>query len=192
LARDGQINIRLSKAEKKKIEEYVEETHEFGSVAQMVRQLCHREIKNNSPSGGIDPDRLRLIVGETIDPLAEKVAEIDEQLVELSANVSDDDEIDKLARQIFHNLPIHNHPEEFHSPVESFHIADAEEYLPSAQLASTPSAWAAYFDEDVTKVRRACATMMDAYPDAEYYEEEFDHPDGYVQQAPERRYYKTN
>lgn len=189
MARDEQYNVRVNAEEKASFEEYIEETHEYRSVAQMFRSLAHSEVKGHEQgAASIDPDEMRDVVDEALDPLAERIADIDDQMATMAARVSDDDEIDKLARQVFHALPEHQSGEEMHSPVESFHIADAEDRLPSAQLASTPTAWARYFGVSTSKMRRACGTMLEAYPDAQYYEDQ--RSDG--MDAPERRYYKTN
>jgi len=188
VVRDEQINVRVSEEEKKRFNQYINDTSRYKSVPQMMRQLVYSELKNeNSNQPSVDSDEVRDVVSDVLEPLSERVAGIDDQMATIASRVSDDDEIDKLARQVYQILPTHSSGEDMHSPVESHHIADAEDYIDRAQLASTPTAWARYFGVSTSKMRRACSTMLDAYPDAQYYEDK--RSDGLP--APERRYYKT-
>lgn len=189
MTRDDQLNIRVSSEEKEKFEEYVAETYEYQSVAQMMRQLAYQELRGHEKgTTGIDPDEVRNVVDEALSPLSERLADIDDQMATMAARVADEEETDDLAAQVYHSLPVHQSGEEMHSPVESFHIIDAEDRLPSAQLASTTKAWANYFGVSVPKMRRALGTMLEGYPDAQYYEDTMS--DGTA--GPERRYYKIS
>lgn len=193
MGRDDQLNIRVSESEKAAFEEYVEETHEYKSVAQMMRQLAHMEIKDGGQSRSIDPDQMRTILNETIQPLTNQINDLDERLTDLSSQVSDDDEIDRLTRNIYHNLPEHESPDEL---VDLFEyeqsVEDAADDLSVARAITTAPAWAAYFDVSESDARTACAQLKRYYPDARHFDEKWEQPGGGVVEAPERRYYKTN
>ena len=112
MAREHRKNVRLNDEELTKFENFIEENGEFKSVSQMFRQAAHRYVNDYEGGGAsIDPDQLRVVVGDAINPLSERVADIDEQLATLSSRVSNDDEIDKIARQVYHSLPVHKSPD---------------------------------------------------------------------------------
>lgn len=189
--RDKAIKIRVTEEEKRKFTEYADE-HHYKSRSAFLRIVAHNFIATDDEDG-VDTDDLREIINDATSDTVAKLNQLDERLTSLESQLQNDDETDKLARDIYATLPVHESPDDlpnmFHDVRDD---ADASNSLDAARKQSTPEAWAQWFNEDVADVRRACARMLEYYPDVEYYHREFDERVSETFSAPSRRYYKTS
>lgn len=190
------IGVRVTPEEKRKFEDYAEEHNEFDSASRMMRVLAHRHIKTEGhQETAIDEEDIVRSVDIALDPVIERLENLEEHVTEIDSQTSNDDEIDKLAREIYDSLPEHLDGEDLPSMQElAPKLAESTHSL--AQTLSTPSAWAEHFGVDRAQARRACARMLEYYPDVEYYTIEMGDVDlgtgdeAADVQISERRYYR--
>lgn len=164
------IGVRLTPDEREQFEEYIDETNETGSLSRFFRIAAHRHMKTAQEDQSIDTDELHEVVESAVSPLYERIDQIENHLIEIDASTSDDDEIDRLARDIYSSLPVHSSPEEFPDFSKISQYEDPTD-LSLVKSISTPYLWAEYFEEDLPAVRRACARMLEYYPDVDYVED---------------------
>jgi hypothetical protein len=179
MSRDEFIGVRVTESEKEKLNEYIEETGEFGSVPKMFRTLARHHINNQGEEekAQIDPEEVADAVEVAISPVIERLEKLDTRLAELEVEGGGSDENSELVQQLISLLPVHNDKNGL--PSFSTIRGTAHENLEIAQQKSTAQAFANYLGEDSDKVRRALATAQH-YPDVKYTDE-----------GPFRRYYKT-
>lgn len=161
------IGVRVTPDEREKFEEHLERTNEFDSLSRFFRVLAHRHIESDDEEASIDSEEIIEAVDAAISPVREKLDQVEEHVVAIDSTVSDDDKIDKLARDIYMSLPTVSNESELPA------ISNGERYENSsdfevAQAISTPYLWAQYFDEEIADARRACARMTEYFPDVEY------------------------
>lgn len=191
------IGVRVTEEEKKKFEDYAEEHNEFDSASRMLRVLAHRHVETDGQQeAAIDEEDLVRSMDVALSPVVERLERLEEHVTEIDSQTSDDDEIDKLAREIYDALPEHLDGEDLPS-MEEIAPKLAESTHSVARTLSTASAWADHFGVDRAQARRACARMLEYYPDVDYYTIEMGDVDlgaademGEVRIS-ERRYYKN-
>jgi len=161
------IGVRVTPAEKEKFDSYAEEHNEFDSASRMLRVLAHRHIASDGQDESIDTDEIVDAVSVSMSDVHERLDRLEDHILSIDSHTSDEDEVDKLARDIFSSLPVHSDASEL---PDMFEIARQmiEDDFTMAQSLSTPSAWANYYDVEVATARRACARMLDYYPDVEF------------------------
>lgn len=185
------IKIRVTPDEKREYEEYIEETGEAPSASSWFRTLANERVSaDDEATADIDLESLTEAMEVALSDVHEQMETMANRMASLESNVHNDDDIDKLAREIYSHLPVMESPDEFPDPFLEVDINLADRDLEEAQKISTPSAWAKWFDKSEADIRRACARMLEYYPDARYFHEKFEDASGVVE-APARRYYKT-
>lgn len=177
--RSETIGVRLTPAEREKFEQYVEESNEFDSMSRFFRTVAHRYVATEEEDPSLDSEEVINAVDTAVSPLAERLEQIEEHVVSIDSNVRDDDKIDRLARDIYSSLP--THADDTGLP----DLSEVEQYGNASDLAlvqaiSTPDMWAQYYDEDLQDVRRACARMLEYYPDVKVVRDETSGPDSSV------------
>lgn len=96
--------------------------------------------------------------------------QLENHIIAIDSRTTDNDKIDQLAQEIYHELPVYRDESELpeiSSDLEPGMFNDSV----LAQTISSPFVWARYFDEDIADVRRAFARILDYYPSVEYVEE---------------------
>lgn len=161
------VGVRVTPGEREKFEEFLEDSNEFDSISRFFRVIAHRHIATDDEDVSIDQDEIIEAVDTAIDPLSERLGKVEEHIVAIDSNVSNDDKIDKLARDIYSSLPTYQDISEVPDVGSIEQYSDMSE-LALAQRISTPYLWSQYYDEDVADVRRACARMLEYFPDVEY------------------------
>lgn len=170
------IGVRLTPDEREKFEEYIDETNEANSLSRFLRIAAHRHIETEDEDQSIDTEELIEIVDSSVSPLYGRIDKIENHLMEIDSNTSNDDKIDRLARDLYSSLPVYSSPEEFPSFTEISNFEDPTD-LSLVKSISTPYLWAEYFEEDLSDVRRACGRMIEYYPDVDYVEESIGAPE---------------
>jgi hypothetical protein len=157
--RSETIGVRLTPDEREKFEEYIDETNEANSLSRFLRIAAHRHIETEDEDQSIDTEELIEIVDSSVSPLYGRIDKIENHLMEIDSNTSNDDKIDRLARDLYSSLPVYSSPEEFPSFTEISNFEDPTD-LSLVKSISTPYLWAEYFEEDLSDVRRACGRMI--------------------------------
>lgn len=171
--RSETIGVRLTPAERDKFERYVEESNEFDSLSRFFRTIAHRYIAVEDEEPSLDPEEVIDAVDTAVTPLEDRLERIEDHVLSIDSNVRDDDKIDRLARDIYSSLPTHRDETELPDLDEVSQYGNASD-LALVQAISTPYMWAEYYDEDLQDVRRACARMLEYYPDVKFVEDETD------------------
>jgi hypothetical protein len=202
------VGVRLTPDEREKFQSYVDESDEFSSLSRFFRVVAHRELATEDDQPTLDPQEVVQAVGDALTPLETQLDQIEDHVLSIDSSVRDDNKLDKLARDIYAALPIHESEDEFPGlDKESLEKYANTSDLALVQATSTPFMWAQYFDEDYTDIRRACSRMLEYYPDvnyvegkiggasSEYVDQHSDiskaQPTGETGGVYERRYYKT-
>ncbi|KAB1197742.1 MULTISPECIES: hypothetical protein [Haloferax] len=198
--RSKTIKVRLTPDEKDEVEEYLEVTKETTSLSDFGRLALLRHIRTDDEdeAARIDPEQITDAVEVGLSDVHERLDRLESHIVAIDSNTNNDDEIDKLARDIFTSLPTVTEASELPSLYEIGVTSAGDDYS-LAQSLSTPSAWANYYDVEVSVARRACARMLEYFSaDVEYevIEGGGDVPvegEGYSESVgvAERRYYRT-
>lgn len=200
--RDEHIGVRVTEAEKEKFEKHLKETNEFDSVPRMFRSLAREHIRNygEDENGSIDTDELINAMNTALSDVHDRLDRMETHIVSIDSRTSDDDEVDKLAREIYSALPVYESEESLPGMFEIASLVSdqsGKSDYSMAQKISSPSAWAEYFDKSEAQVRRACLRMLEYFPDVEFteaelgdYNIEVDEGQRMDIQVSERRYYK--
>ena len=198
--RSKTIKVRLTPDEKEEIEEHLKEANESASLSDFGRLTLLRHIRTGDEDEAptVDPEQITDGVEVALSDVHERLDRMESHILAIDSHTNNDDEIDKLARDIFTSLPTATDASELPSLFEIGTAGKGDDYS-LAQSLSTPSAWANYYDVDVSVARRACARMLDYFSaDVEYdvLEGGGDVPvegKGYSENVgvAERRYYKT-
>lgn len=159
------IRVRVTPDEKQEIQDYLNETGEFPSMSRMLRTLAKQHIRTDEDTASIDPDEIVDAVEIGLSDVTEYLQNMDDRLANVEQKVSDEDEIDKLARELYDEIPVVKSEEEMRNLDSHVRLGDADE----AAIISTPDAWADFFDVDLPMIRRALARANDYYPDLHYY-----------------------
>lgn len=165
------IGIRLTPAEREKFESFVEESNEFDSLSRFLRVIAHQRINENEEKSSVDPEEITEAVDAAVSPVSQRLEEIEQHILSIDANTSDDDKIDKLARDIYATLPVHDSGSEMVNIEDVLRKPNISE-LAMAQQISTPYIWSEFFDASIADTRRACARVLEYYPDAEFISED--------------------
>ncbi|WP_408956676.1 hypothetical protein [Natrinema sp. 74] len=197
--RSKTIKVRLTPSEKEEIEEHLDESNETASLSDFGRLALLRHIRtDDEETATIDSEEITDAVDVALSDVHERLDRMESHILAIDSHTNNDDEIDKLARDIFRSLPTATDASELPSLWEVGTTTADDDYS-LAQSLSTPSAWANYYDVDVPVARRACARMLEYFkPDVQYdvLEGGGDVPvegEGYSENVgvSERRYYKT-
>lgn len=197
------IGVRVTEDQYEKINAYAENHNEFDSASRMMRVLATRHITNesNDPEPSIDTDELVNAIDVALSGVNERLDRMENHLVAIDSATSDDDETDKLAQEIYAGLPVYESEDDLPGMFEVASGLSQDSHLSEfkmAQLVSSPSTWADYFDTTNGQARKACMRMLEYFPDVEFVTEEMgglnmDIGDGQIHdiQVAERRYFKT-
>lgn len=175
------IGVRVTPDEHEKFTSYVEESNEFDSLSRFLRVIAYRHIaeEKEEDDASMDPEEIVNAVDTAVAPIADKLDTLQDHVLAIDANVGGDDDVDKLARELYLSLPTHRDASELPSLRGINDIADTND-LSMVQSFSTPYLWAQYFDVDLGEMRRACARMLEYYPDVEFVDENVDSTQGSV------------
>lgn len=164
------VGVRLTPEEREEFENFLREEGEFNSMSRFLRVAAYRYMAGADEESSIDPEEIIDAVDSAVTPISDRLERIEDHVLSIDSNVSDDDNIDRLARDIYSSLPAHTDTNglpdfgeigQFESPSD----------LALAKSISTPDVWAQYYDEDLADTRRACARMLEYYPDVTYIED---------------------
>ena len=165
------VGVRLTPTEREKFEEYLTDSNEFDSMSRFFRTVAHRYVATEDEEQSLDPEKIIEAVDTAVSPLAERMDQIEDHVISIDSNVRDDDKIDKLARDIYSSLPTHADETELTDLDDIGQYANASD-LAVVQAISTPDMWSEFFDEELQDVRRACARMLEYYPDVKFARED--------------------
>ncbi|NIB98035.1 hypothetical protein [Halobacterium sp. R2-5] len=195
------IGVRVTEAEKQKFEQYAEEHNEFDSASRMLRVLAHRHIngEGDGVEASIETDELVDAMDVALSGVHERLDRMENHVVAIDSATDTDDDVDKLAREIYAALPVYNDTDDLPGMEEVARALTSEQQSDHSQtqLISSPSVWANYFGADEAQVRKACMRMLDYFPDVEYVTSSMGGYDIEVAGEPvdirvsERRYFKT-
>jgi hypothetical protein len=171
------VGVRLTPEERADFEEYIEDNNECNSLSQFFRLAAYNFKKTDDQDVSIDPDEIVEAVDIGVSPIMEQLNELEEHVLSIDSRVSNDDKIDKLARDIYSALPTHESGSDLPEIRDASELSDDSDFV-IAQKISTPYYWSKYFDEGVADVRRACSRMQEYYPDVKYVSEELTLDDG--------------
>lgn len=164
------VGIRLTPEEREKFEEFIQEGNEFDSLSRFFRVTAHRYMNTEDVEATIDQDEIIRAVDSSVTPLVERLDRVEEHVLSIDSNVTTDDKIDQLARDLYTSLPTHSSKSDL-PDFDTVSQFDTPSDLALAQAISTPEVWAQYFEEDLADTRRACARMLEYYPDVEFVED---------------------
>ena len=177
--RSETIGIRVTPEERDKFEKFLENSDEFDSLSRFLRTIAHRHIATSDETQSVDPEEIIDAVDSAIAPLSERLERVEDHVTSIDSNVRNDDKIDRLARDIYSSLPEHRSGDELPDSNQIDQYNNASD-LAIAQAISTPYIWAQYYDEDHADARRACARMLEYYPDVKYVSQNISGPDSSV------------
>lgn len=118
----------------------------------------------------IDQDEIIRAVGSSVTPLVERLDRVEEHVLSIDSNVTTDDKVDRLARDLYTSLPTHSSKSDL-PDFDTVGQFDTPSDLALVQAISTPEVLAQYFEEDLADARRACVRMLEYYPDVEFVED---------------------
>lgn len=180
--RDKVVKLRVTESEKQDFENHVSKTNEFGSISQFLRTTAHNHLSSGDDQS-VNADEIKTAVEDGISGLEAELNSISERLADIEQSVQQDDDVAKLADDIYEELMVFTDDidDEFED-IRDFDEARVEDSTAQerARLDGTPAAFAELFGEEVNQVRRALSRALDMYPDIEYVAEQ----DG------TRRYYR--
>jgi len=141
------IGVRVSEEEKERYEEYLETDAgmEFTSVASMMRTLANREVSGSNDTGAeIDQDAIRAVVEDALSDVEIKLGTMQTTMQTIEDSVTDDDDIQSLAAELYERIPPRDYEPNFGSHADGF---------------------AEGLDEPKGKVQRALSLCESQYPD---------------------------
>lgn len=161
------MKFRVSPETKADIDQYLDESNDFDSIARLCRTCVKNHIHTQTDS--TPSDEFRAELDAALDPLREELERMNDRLADLeqtqTPHPSQGPDLDDLATDLFQSLPklrewepipsLDDLSDEIHNP----------DTLADAQAASTARAWANYYDLDEEVARRALARVLDYYPD---------------------------
>lgn len=165
------VGVRLTPDERERFESFVKDNNECGSLSQFFRLAAYNFTTEDKEDVSLDTEEIVQAVDVGIAPVTERLDELEEHVLSIDSRVNDDDKIDKLARDIYSALPVHQSASDLPDIRSPDELDDASDFV-LAQKISTPYLWSQYFDEDVADVRRACSRMQEYYPDVEFVRED--------------------
>ncbi|WP_435099935.1 hypothetical protein [Halorubrum sp. N11] len=165
--RSETVGVRLTPAEREKFEDFLREEDEFDSISRFFRVAAHRHIATANEDVSIDPEEIIDAVDSAVTPISERLERVEDHVLSIDSSVTNDDKIDLLAQDLYSSLPTHSKADGLpdFDKIEEF---DTPSDLALAQGISTPEIWAEYYDEELADVRRACARMLEYYPEVNY------------------------
>lgn len=98
--------------------------------------------------------------------MTQQLDDVEQHVLSIDANTSDDDEIGKLAKDIYNTLPVHESGSDMPSIEDVLRRSNISEGEITRQV-STAYVWSQFFGSAIADTRRACVQMLDSYPDAE-------------------------
>ncbi|UPW01706.1 hypothetical protein M0R88_06285 [Halorussus gelatinilyticus] len=164
------VGIRLTPEEREEFDEFIREENEFDSLSRLFRVTAYRYMNSGDEEATVDQDEIIRAVDTSVTPLEERLDRIEEHVLSIDSSVTNDDKIDRLARDLYSSLPVHSTGNDL-PDFDEVGQFDTPSDLALAQAISTPEVWAQYFDEDLADVRRACARMLEYYPDVGFVED---------------------
>ena len=173
------VGVRLTPEEREKFEDFLRGEDEFDSMSRFFRVAAHRHIATNDEDATIDPEEIIDAVDSAVTPLSERLERVEDHVLSIDSNVTNDDKIDRLARDIYSSLPAQSGTNEL-PDFDEIGQFEAPSDLALAQAISTPDIWAQYYDEELADVRRACARMLEYYPDVKYVQDKTGGPDSHI------------
>jgi len=163
------IKTRVTKKEKKEIENYLEESGEFESKSRLVRVLLYRHINGNSQQDiQIDTDEIKSAVDDGMDELKIGLNKIEEKIADIEQAVKTSDEISRLANDIYNEMLVLDDSidKEFETIQDFEKIGSTPEE--EAALTGSAKAFSDLFGEEEYTIRRALARANDMFPDVKF------------------------
>jgi len=173
------VGVRLTPEEREEFENFLREEGEFNSMSRFLRVAAYRYIATSDEEASIDPEEIIDAVDSAVTPLSERLERVEDHVLSIDSNVTNDDKIDRLARDIYSSLPTHTTKKEL-PDFDDIGQFETPSDLALAQAISTPDIWAQYYDEDLADVRRACARMLEYYPDVKYVQDKLGGSDSFI------------
>lgn len=174
------VGVRLTPKERERFEEFVQDNEKVNGLSQLFRIAAYQYIDTDEQEASIDPEEIITAVDSAITPIEERLDKVEEHVLSIDSNVTNDDKIDRLARDIYSVLPEHATESELPGLNDGDQL-EVESDLAAVQAISIPETWADYFEENLDDVRRACARMLEYYPDVKFVEDSFDTSDADIQ-----------
>lgn len=95
-----QVNLRVDEAQKEHWEEYLDETHEYSSLSQLIRSAVEAEIQEtDQPSNAVAPG-----ITSDIEELKDDLERVRKDVSWLREQSQDDVDISDLAQRVFDEL----------------------------------------------------------------------------------------
>lgn len=160
------VGVRLTDRERQKFESFVEESPRFDSLSRLFRVLAHQEINTEDDTASVDPEEITRAVDSAVSSVTQQLDDVEEHVLSIDANTTDDDKIGKLAKDIYNTLPVHESGSDMPSIEDVLRRSNISEGEITQQV-STAYVWSQFFDSTIADTRRGCARMLDSYPDAE-------------------------
>lgn len=158
------FTMALDPEQKERWEDYVEDSKQFGSLAQLIRYAVEREIgegesPGHNPRGETDGARISEVLDNTQDILG-GIGDLEDRLVKIEQEVSTNPEIAELANDIFELLPSKEEVEEFvRGPLRiDSYPEDRQELIAHSGL---PEAFARLLEEDEYRVRAGIEKLQE-------------------------------
>lgn len=163
--RSEMIKIRVTPEEKQQIKDYLEETGEFDGMSRFFRVLAHERMNTDDDTTSIDPEEIIDAMEVALSDVTEHLTRLDDRLADVEQKVSNEDEIDKLARELYDEIPVVESEDEMRD-LKAVQRLEPEEEM---RILSTPEAWGEFFGVEVEEVRRALSRAQEYYPDLKFY-----------------------
>ena len=104
--RDKTIRIRVTEGKKQKFTEYADENY-YKSPSAFLYKVVHSFIAtDDADENSVNTDEICQIIEDATSGAEAKLDQLDERLTSLESQLRNDGETDKLARDIYANLPV--------------------------------------------------------------------------------------
>ena len=172
-SRSEVVKARVTESEKKEFKEYIENTNEFSSLSQLLRATALSRINSgdDDATASVDTDEIKSAVDDSVSNLGTELEEISNRLADVEEAVQTNDDIGKLASDIYEELLILD--ERIDESIED--IGDLDEgrvkysgQETQASLSGKPEAFADLFGYEEERVKQALTRAYKMYPDVEY------------------------
>lgn len=179
------VTLKVTETQKDRWETYAEDNPEYDNLSDLVKLSVEKEMSGaldreavEQLDVSIDYDDIVRAVEAGLSDVNERLESVDDRLADVESTVKTNDDISKLARDIYEEMVVVEDEAEMRElgPMVS---QEVEEEL---AIQSTPGAWATLFDVDEEDARRALSRAVQLFPDVEYYR---------TSEGP-RRYYRVD
>jgi hypothetical protein len=169
MKRQESIEVRLTKDTKSSWEEYVEESTEVANLSDLVRLSVEQKINGvidrqaiEAVDTNVELDGTELI--EKINKVDQRNNQILDQIADINSQIDGGSGIEDLMQDIV-SLLIHVPDED---TFKESKLTGMEHQDTAVAIDGTVGAFAEYFDEDRSRVRKALSRACREFPDVEY------------------------